>query len=208
MDNSSLGGVEKLHYLKTSLSGEPPQLLQNVPLTEVSFAGAWRTITARYENLRLLIQSQLAALSLLPTMQKEVATNLKPLLNGTLEALHWDDRLVFGLVNKLDVRTQTAWETSIGARTDPPTFEQLQQFLFARLEALEAMEDSSSAAVASNPSATHLKPDGRLANTSSKTEGRSTKYPLCSEDHIVLFCSEFKRMNPGEQLERKQVAAE
>ncbi|XP_046625026.1 uncharacterized protein LOC124307432 [Neodiprion virginianus] len=52
-ENSQLLEVEKLHYLKTSVTDEPLQLIKNISLTAENFPRAWETLVSRYENKRL-----------------------------------------------------------------------------------------------------------------------------------------------------------
>ncbi|XP_076626809.1 uncharacterized protein LOC143344549 [Colletes latitarsis] len=159
LDNVSLSPVEKLHYLKTSLTGEPALLLQNIPVTGDNFERAWTTITERYQNLRVLIHAQLTSLMSQQPIKRESSRALKELLNGTTDAVQalealkrpvrqWDDWLVFITAEKLDPRTRMGWETSIGSTSEPPTFEQLRTFLTTKLRALEAVEGSSSSPAA------------------------------------------------------------
>ncbi|XP_015524537.1 uncharacterized protein LOC107227803 [Neodiprion lecontei] len=60
--NSQLSKVEKLHYLKTSLTDKPSQLIKNIALTTENFPQTWETLVSRYENKRLLTDSHLATL--------------------------------------------------------------------------------------------------------------------------------------------------
>ncbi|XP_076396689.1 uncharacterized protein LOC143265914 [Megachile rotundata] len=225
IDNDSLSLVEKLHYLKTSLSGEPALLLQNISVTGDNFERAWRFITERYQNLRVLIHAQLTSLTSHPTMKKESAQELKGLVDGTtdsvqaLEALkrpvkHWDDWLVFVIAGKLDPKTRMAWESHVGASTEPSTFEELRTFLITRIRALEAVEGSaiSSAASSGPPGAPKLERGAslnsyaRVRSHATSTSSRNTqRCAICKKEHPLLFCSIFKGMNPRE---RKQLVTE
>ncbi|CAG9138369.1 unnamed protein product [Plutella xylostella] len=51
-ENSTLAEVQKLHYLKSSLSGEPEILLRNLPITEANYSEAWNQLKRRYNNKR------------------------------------------------------------------------------------------------------------------------------------------------------------
>jgi len=48
--NTDLSAIEKLHYLKMSLSGEPATFLKNIEFSSEGFTRAWNTLVARYEN--------------------------------------------------------------------------------------------------------------------------------------------------------------
>ncbi|XP_046604989.1 uncharacterized protein LOC124297725 [Neodiprion virginianus] len=85
--NSQLSEVEKLHYLKTSVTDEPLQLIKNISLTAENFPQAWETLVSRYENKRLLTDSHLATLFAIPCVTKKSSSELKSLHSNTCEAL-------------------------------------------------------------------------------------------------------------------------
>lgn len=51
-ENCTLSSVQKLHYLKSSLSGEPEALLRNFPTTSANYKEAWEQLTKRYNDKR------------------------------------------------------------------------------------------------------------------------------------------------------------
>lgn len=51
-DNVTLTNVQRLHYLKLSLSDEAELLLKNVVVNENNYASAWQTLKDRYDNKR------------------------------------------------------------------------------------------------------------------------------------------------------------
>lgn len=52
-NNDSIDDVQKLHYLKGYLAGEPEQLLRQ-PITAANDQKCWQTLTKRYDNRRYL----------------------------------------------------------------------------------------------------------------------------------------------------------
>lgn len=104
--NSSLSSVEKLQYLKASLTGTAAHLLKNTALTADNFQKAWDDLISFYENKRLLVNAAIQSLLSLKRMTRESATELEYLYTNlmqifrTLETLQrpvdtWDDFLVF-----------------------------------------------------------------------------------------------------------------
>lgn len=91
--DTSLSLVEKLHYLKSSLRGEPEVLIRNLPTTGENFARAWSTLTEHYENKRLLVKSCFTAYTALPHIKTESAQEFKRVFHrmmstvGTLESI-------------------------------------------------------------------------------------------------------------------------
>lgn len=131
--NPTLSPVEKLQYLKTSLTGSAALLLKNTALSGDNFHRAWDDLIFFYENKRLLVNSALSSLISLKRMTKESAAELEKLythimeIYRTLENLkrpieHWDDFLVFIVSQRLDSDSVKAWEQLLGSAREPPTW--------------------------------------------------------------------------------------
>ncbi|XP_018397720.1 PREDICTED: uncharacterized protein LOC108775764 [Cyphomyrmex costatus] len=150
-ENNELSDVEKLHYLKMSLTGEPAQQLQNIPINSDNFKRSWELLVTRYDNKRVLIDAQLAALFAIRKVKTAGAKEIKKLLGDVKEALDalealecpvksWDHIIVFMIVRKLDVESLKEWETTLGAKSTSPSFGDLEQFLVGRVQTLESIE--------------------------------------------------------------------
>ncbi|XP_011877666.1 PREDICTED: uncharacterized protein LOC105567409, partial [Vollenhovia emeryi] len=151
--NPSLSCVEKLQYMKTSLTGSAAQFLKNTALTSDNIQKAWDALIAFFENKRILVNSALFSLINLKRMTKESASEMETLYTNimeiyrTLETLQrpvasWDDFLVFIAVQRLDSDSVKAWEHHLGPSKDPPTWQQFTEFLMTRLLSLQAFEKS------------------------------------------------------------------
>ncbi|XP_046625025.1 uncharacterized protein LOC124307430 [Neodiprion virginianus] len=152
-ENSQLSEVGKLHYLKTSLTDEPSQLIKNIALTAENFPRAWETLVSRCENKRLLTDSHLATLFAIPRVTKKSSSELKSLHNNTCEALGalelldgpeklGDHIIVHMTIRKLDPASLEEWEKSVSEKLEPPTFAELKAFLIGRIHTLEAVEQA------------------------------------------------------------------
>ncbi|XP_029169628.1 uncharacterized protein LOC114939494 [Nylanderia fulva] len=138
LNNPTLGSVEKLQYLKTSLIGSAAHLLKNTTLTANNFQKAWEALISFYENKRLLVNAALHSLLSLKRMTKESSSEMEQLYT-----MHcWDDFLVFVAVQRLDSESVRAWEQHLGSSKEPPTWTQFTEFLFTRLHSLQAFEKS------------------------------------------------------------------
>ncbi|CAH2088456.1 unnamed protein product [Euphydryas editha] len=51
-NNISLSAVQKLLYLKSTLTGEPATLLRNLSIEEANYEEAWEKLKRRYNNKR------------------------------------------------------------------------------------------------------------------------------------------------------------
>ncbi|XP_068991458.1 uncharacterized protein [Neodiprion pinetum] len=203
-ENSQLSEVEKLHYLKTSLTDEPSQLIKNIALTAENFPRAWETLVSRYENKRLLTDSHLATLFAIPRVTKKSSSELKSLHSNTCEALGafklldspeklGDHIIVHMTIRKLDPASLEEWEKSVSEKLEPPTFAELKAFLIGRIHTLEAVEQAH----AHNQIATS-KPhssQGRsnLQTTRSHTaQSKEQSCACCKGNHYIAFCSTFR----------------
>ncbi|KAH8246572.1 hypothetical protein KR032_011894, partial [Drosophila birchii] len=62
IQNSRLTPVEKLFHLLSKTSGDAHAIVSKAPLTHEGFVVAWQSLTDRFENRRLLVNSQLKIL--------------------------------------------------------------------------------------------------------------------------------------------------
>ena len=68
--NTSLGNIQKLQYLKTSLRDEPAQLLSHLPASNNNYEVAMKLLEDRYDNTRMIIRTHLDAIIDLPDLKQ------------------------------------------------------------------------------------------------------------------------------------------
>lgn len=150
-NNPEVNEVEKMHYLKTCLSGEAARLISNLSVSGQNFRLAWNALTSRYENKRFLVAAQIDRLFDLKPLKPRSSRELSSLLStiseslGALRALdcpvqYWDALLVHLLVRLLDKDTREAWEVKLGSTTVIPNLSQLEDFLLGRIRVMENLE--------------------------------------------------------------------
>ncbi|XP_043464125.1 uncharacterized protein LOC122499716 [Leptopilina heterotoma] len=193
--NSEISGVEKMHYyLRTTLTGEAAQLIANLPLSSDSFDSAWSLLTSRYENKRLLISSQIDKLFNSSIISAKSASDLNTLLNTTTEALNalkalnalvdsWDLVLVHFTTRRLDSQTREAWENKQGSRTEPPSYQQLKEFLTAAKTTPSSPKSSQST---TQPA--------KALTASHQTYGYNCS--CCDGSHYIVVCEKFRKLSP------------
>ncbi|XP_025192847.1 uncharacterized protein LOC112592900 [Melanaphis sacchari] len=151
-ENEGLTKVQKFHYLKMSVSGEASKIIKNLETTEINYKSAWKIITDRYNNKRLLIQSHTKCIYELPYIRDESAEKLRQFTNTlnqhrqALQALDhdpdlWGALLLHVITSKLDSNTVRQWET-LNAQNELPTIYKMISFLHERCQILEAVESS------------------------------------------------------------------
>ncbi|KYN50059.1 hypothetical protein ALC62_00087 [Cyphomyrmex costatus] len=203
--NGNLTNVERMHYLKTCLTGDAAKLVTNLRVTDNTFSIAWKTLVTRYENKRVLISAQLDKLFGLKPIKSRSAKELNTMIAtvsaalGALEALDcnisaWDPFLVYHLAHLLDENTREEWEVKLGPSMSYPTFKEFEDFLIGYTRAWESLtpapvksnkEKNRSSWPQNKPEA---KSHGLVASASSKGE---MKCRLCKSTHYLSNCHKY-----------------
>lgn len=131
--------------LKSLLEGEAEALLRHFQVTDANYAAAWKTLVDRFDNKRVLVNTQLRKL-MSQSVAAENSDGIKHLLDTTMEAIHalkglqvdlrnWDPILNYIVTQRLPPNTPL-WEQNLSS-TELPKFEALATFLEKRFRALE-----------------------------------------------------------------------
>ncbi|XP_045490597.1 uncharacterized protein LOC123690703 [Pieris rapae] len=147
--NKSLQAVQKLHYLKSYLTGEAEQLLRHLPVTSENYELCWGMLEQRFNNKKFITNSILKRFFSQKNIVSESSNAVKELLDTTNECLNalknigivtdnWDVIVLYILSSKLDNKSRELWETKICNLTDElPTLNQFLEFLEHRFRSLE-----------------------------------------------------------------------
>ncbi|XP_015124524.1 uncharacterized protein LOC107046430 [Diachasma alloeum] len=218
-----------MHYLRTSLSGEPAQRIANLTISDESFSIAWELLLSRYENKRLLISAHLEQLLSPPTMTSHSAKELNVLLTVTSEVLNalealgsptsqWDQVIVHTVSQRLSSKLREAWEVKVGSSAEYPSYKDFKDFLTGRARAMESIEiNSVPRAPATKPSnvssskqstaakvhhGTAQPPQKSRPALKSAPSGKVT-YPcsMCEADHYLTSCSSFRQLSVSARRE-------
>ncbi|XP_011859790.1 PREDICTED: uncharacterized protein LOC105557213 [Vollenhovia emeryi] len=212
IDNSDISAVERLHYLKSHVTGEASRLLANIAVTAENFTTDWDALLARYDNKRMLLASCFDRLTELKKMSTKSAEGLKSLLAttceviGNLDALSisqedaWNMFLAYFVARRLDHDTLEAWELQLGNATEPALFPELQTFLDGCIRALELVGAPSS----SNSKPEAAKSPASKGKTSVRANAATTKAnrcSLCSASHYIGSCPDFAKKSLEDRRE-------
>ena len=218
-NNQSLSAVQKLHYLKSSLTGEPENLLRSLSTTENNYEEAWTSLTRRYNNKRYNANEILKRLFMQKSIAVESAPAIKHLLDTTsacLKALKnlgvdissWDVIINYLIVSKLDYESRKQWETEVGHSTsdDFPTWNQLMEFLETRFRTLEMLTGVNNLKnVAKSTPSVNTKQVSKqklfhsTVHEDKKNNNKSCVY--CSNHHLLYQCKQFGTKSPEERSE-------
>lgn len=186
--------MQKLHYLKGYLAGEPEQLLRQ-PITAANDQKCWQTLTKRYDNRRYLSNCILKRLMNQP-VAKESSSSVKELLDTTVDCLHslsnlgidtksWDVIIIYIISDKLDSESRKLWEAEVSSVEHLPTFDKFKSFLESRFRSLEYLDTAKS-----TQKSTVVK-SKNLHVVSSDSGTTVLTCPFCTQDHSLSHCKQF-----------------
>lgn len=203
-NNSTLSKVQKLHYLKSSVSGEAEVLLRHIQVTENNYDQAWSILKDRFGNKRLIINSLMKRLFSQKKINTSSANQIKTLLDSTSECLnsletlglsvwHWDQVIIHLVVQRLDTETHKAWEeySYDGDSNKLPKWQDLRTFLETKFRTLELVTPPSS-------SVRDRQVRERVFHTTNPTP-RTKSCIKCNENHTLCHCKEFSQMQTDER---------
>jgi len=198
-DNPDLSNVEKMHYLKTCVTGEAARLVGNLSISGDNFAIAWNLLIARYENKRFMISAQLDRITSLKPLKTKSAQGLRTLLTEATAALRslgcavhsWDPLLLHHLVKLLDPESREAWEVNLGSSTTYPTFLQFEEFLIGRTRAMEnlGLVIASGTPIAISSGKNRNKVAAHVATSAAGSN--IPPCPLCGVSHHLIRCDSY-----------------
>ncbi|XP_060804991.1 uncharacterized protein LOC106132978 [Amyelois transitella] len=212
--NSNLSAVQKLHYLKSSLSGEPENLLKNLSTTDINYEEAWKQLTRRYNNKRFNCNEILKRLFSQRNLSIESASSIKQLLDTTSACLKslqnmsinidsWDPMINHLVVSKLDIESRKLWELQISQTEseDLPNWSQLVKFLEMRFRTLEMIDTGGKQKPAFNSPTNKVAPKQKSFHATVQEEKKKIACVMCPNHHLLYVCPQFLSQSPQERSE-------
>ncbi|XP_055621948.1 uncharacterized protein LOC129765568 [Toxorhynchites rutilus septentrionalis] len=150
---TELPAVEKFHYLKGCLQGEPKSLIDPLKITTANYQIAWEMLLKRFDNSKQLRKRQVQALFHLPTLTRESVSELHTLLEGfervvknldqVVEPEDYKDLLLVHILTaRLDPVTRRGWE-EFSSTKEQDTLSDLTDFIRRRVQVLESLPSKS-----------------------------------------------------------------
>ena len=205
--NQTISAAQKLQYLKSSLKGDPSNLIKSFQVTDNNYQEAWNLLKERYDNVRDIIQSILQRLFKQPYLSKESVSGLQALIDTTNECVrslavlkrpveHWDDMLVYIVSERMDPESRRQWALTLTG-TNTPTFKQLIDFMKTHVRGLYA--SSSSNSLQPPKSNADNNAGGRRQAATHHSSAEDSKCVVCGEVHMIFHCPKFKAMKPQDR---------
>ncbi|XP_045450124.1 uncharacterized protein LOC123658876 [Melitaea cinxia] len=203
-NDNNLSNIEKHHYLKSSLTGEAEQLLQNFSLSDANYQDAWQKLVDRFDNQRVIVNNILNRLLNQKKMTTESTQGIKDLLDTTTQCLdslkniridvsNWDAIIVHITVKKLDTESHKLWEQSLENSTDIPTFHQLTLFLEKRFRSMEMIYTTQPKDYVRKPM------PQKVTNVKSFVTEMKNACTYCSQNHYICHCKDFANLKVSER---------
>ncbi|KOC69641.1 hypothetical protein WH47_10752 [Habropoda laboriosa] len=129
--HSGLSDIQKLHYLRLSLSSKAESAIESFTISEDNYKAAWDQLIETYDNTRALVLQHAALLRNTPTMTDDTAESIRDMINHmqsqirSLEALgrSWEnianDLLASIAISKMSPGTKREWEQTLSDTTVP-----------------------------------------------------------------------------------------
>ncbi|XP_059221574.1 uncharacterized protein LOC131996139 [Stomoxys calcitrans] len=213
--NSRLSPVEKLFHLNNKTRDEARDIVRKAPLTNEGFDIAWKALQVRYENRRLLINSQLKVLFSLQRISVESGDSIKEIQNSInsiisalklyqIEIQSWDPIFVYLCSTRLPENTLSLWEQSVNNKTECPSWKDLDSFLTSRYQTLETvrnLSDQPSTSKSSEPPKVNVKLSGQKRVNSYQNSLALPPCKLCPDvSHTIRVCPKFISMCYNDKL--------
>uniref|UniRef100_A0A182K8G2 Uncharacterized protein n=1 Tax=Anopheles christyi TaxID=43041 RepID=A0A182K8G2_9DIPT len=148
-NNINLSDVDKLRYLKGTLTKEANKLIVDIEVASANYLVAWELLKARNENKKHVVKRHMDKLFAIPAMKKnsyesliQVLDSFERIVNMTKQlgvaTNGWRVLLAHMLHSRLDSATQMHWEAHPRS-TNVPKYSELITFLKGHALVLQAM---------------------------------------------------------------------
>ncbi|XP_036346789.1 uncharacterized protein LOC118756107, partial [Rhagoletis pomonella] len=213
--NKRLTPVEKLFHLNQKTLGEAKDIVRKCPLTNEGFATAWKNLTDRYENKRILVNSQLQILFNLKAIENECGVSIKKLqrdINNCISSLkshkidisNWDAIFTYLCSTKLPESTLALWEQTIENKTEISKWEDMDKFLSNRFQTLETVSGITGIKHTKTPKPPNSKhatatPQKRLGAFQASV-AKVTCQMCKSNEHRLKDCQKFRKLSISDKI--------
>lgn len=210
-----LSHVQKLHYLKKSLTGKAAYLLNDVLLTDASYVPAWNRVLEKYDDKCKIVKSHLESLFSIDRVKSEKQLmSLYESFDGAVRNLkssgeateQWSTILAYMLYSKLDNRTRRDFKDAYTDKAKFFAYPNILSFVSKRASNVEDFDNedesdkpkqkSFNSKTTESSKHSHLVTD---KTTSSNLTKRSC--PICGQIHRIIDCSNFVSKTPSQRFE-------
>lgn len=196
--------MQKLYYLKKSVSEEAAELIRGFSLTEAAYSKAWKVLCEWYDSKRQIIHTYLNDLFELQRLKHEsglrkLSDEMDRILRGLKivgeDVDSWTTVTADWLLSRVDEETRKDFDFRWMDRKKFPDHQTVKKWLANRAAALEErvaeVKESSKSA----------KPEKRaLFVAKDNGKGPASKYFQCFGDHYLSSYKVFSKKTPVEKF--------
>ncbi|XP_044585981.1 uncharacterized protein LOC123266019 [Cotesia glomerata] len=210
MKDQPVEPVQKLNYLKSSLTGKAARAIESLELINSNFDVAISILKEKYEHPRRMTRRHMTILREFPKLVKDSPTAINELVDvfhqhtRALENLgapveFWDIPLVDLILSKVNSTTAWQWELTLNDDKCPP-FKELLRFLSHRANCAEPSHNDSN-----HNKQVKNEPRTQALFTHSKGQGQPSHQrkmctcPVCGLFHLLYTCDQFREASVDER---------
>lgn len=198
---SGLSNAQKLHYLKTSLSGEALRVVDHLAICDENYSVAWELLEEQYEDKLCIVNAHIDDFLGQAPITKATAQSIRKLqtmsssILQALEALNVTERdpwLINMTLKKLDNETQMLWSQQVMGRL--AKWGEFSKFLQGRYKSLETC--------ASNQSKSQPSHDSKSTRAKCAVTNVNNLCKLCNkQEHKLYRCREFLKLPASSRVD-------
>ncbi|XP_033229608.1 uncharacterized protein LOC117181150 [Belonocnema kinseyi] len=205
-NQSDLNNIEKLQYLKSTVTGEAENKIKQISITGGNSNRAWNLLPSAFFDKRLVISRHLSLLLRLPVQEKESSEGLRRLADETqqrLESLktsevNLNEEIVMQILEEeLHKLTAEKWE-EILKRDTFSKLEEMFEFLYKAASRLSQRDRDKAEHIIQTSASMKPSPQSNNKNNSRKTTRQAffsktgKSCPICIKNqHPVYRCDKF-----------------
>ncbi|XP_031340893.1 uncharacterized protein LOC116169002 [Photinus pyralis] len=205
--NEELNDVQRLHYLKSSLTGDASQVIKSLQFSAGNYQVAWKAICARYDQPRMLIRNHLRSILDLESCVKEASPALRKISDALFkhvtalrslasDAQLFETTIIYIMSHKLDSTTLRQWERNQNdAGTAIPNFDEFKTFLTNTANLLDSLQSKSDSK--STPTPVYAKGKPQMSKSFVMN---SPICILCKDSHTLNSCEHFLKFSPSQRI--------
>lgn len=205
--NNAIPPVQKLHYLRSALSGEAAKVITALEITNDNYEIAWNSLRQRFENKKLLTHHLIQTLIELPVIARESHADLRQLADNVTQITqnlvklgqpteHFAIWVIHIILPKIDKSSRREWEFERSNMEEFSSLDEFTNFLISHSACLEAVSRASrNAQIPTDIRNNNKGIQGQNKNTTRAFVTSDNSCFICSSNHKMHECSSFLNMS-------------
>ncbi|XP_018360522.1 PREDICTED: uncharacterized protein LOC108759538 [Trachymyrmex cornetzi] len=207
---SDLSEIDKLHYLKSALTGEAANKIKIFSVDGISYSSAWALLERSYEVKRILISRHLSLLINLPVLERETTSGLTKLADDAQQHIALlkglgvtvgPEMTVHLLESKLPRSAMDKWEATL-VRDEFPKPDQIYEFVYKAAVCASRREKAKASETEKDKGAPPAKKTRNNPSNRTFLIKTSGNCAVCkAKRHPLYLCDKFKQLSVRERIE-------